>query len=106
MEAPTPPTKKFSFDIEEKLGTNWLNKLGITILVLGVAFWLMYKLPTLTAGWKVVLGYAVSFAMLGGGIYFERTSSRYRVLARTAIGGGWSLISFTTFARFSFHHHF
>ncbi|MBI3661770.1 MAG: DUF2339 domain-containing protein [Acidobacteria bacterium] len=95
-----PAPKKFSFDFEEKLGTNWLNKIGITILVLGVAFWLMYKLPTLSNFWKVVLGYAVSFAMLSGGVFFEKTAPRYRVLARTAIGGGWSLVYFTTFAMY------
>jgi uncharacterized membrane protein len=36
-----------SLDIEEMLGTNWLNKLGIVILVLGVAFFLAYQLKTL-----------------------------------------------------------
>src|SRR5271170_5986747 len=31
---------KSALDVEEMLGTNWLNKLGIVILVLGVAFFL------------------------------------------------------------------
>src|SRR5882757_3545604 len=56
--------------IEETLGTNWLNKLGIIILVVGVALC---------------------------GIYLEK-NERYRLLGRTGIGGGWALFFFSTYA--------
>ena len=92
--------KKAAFDLEEKLGTNWLNKLGVIILVLGVALWVAYKLPTLSAGGKVLVGYVVSFALLGGSVWLER-KARYRLLARTGIGGGWALVYFITYAM---HH--
>jgi len=77
-------------DIEEALGTNWLNKLGIAILVLGVAFFLAYQLKNLGPAGKVLVGAIISAAMLGTGLWFER-SDRYRILARAAIGGGWAL---------------
>jgi uncharacterized membrane protein len=51
-----------SVDVEERLGTNWLNKLGIVILVLGVAFFLAYQLKTLGPAGKVLVGYVVGFA--------------------------------------------
>ena len=81
------------------LGTNWLNKLGIAILVLGIAFFLAYQLKTLGPAGKVLVGIATSAAMLGAGIWAER-SNRYRILARAAVGGGWALLFFTTYAMY------
>jgi len=109
--SPAPPPPQFtpvrtsslfdrfhsSLDLEETLGTNWLNKLGISILVLGIAFFLAYQLKTLGPGGKVLIGYATSVAALGAGIWFER-GERYRALARAGIGGGWALLFFTTYA--------
>lgn len=88
---------KSVFALEETLGTNWLNKLGIIILVLGVALFGIYELGQLGPGGKVGLSYAVSLALLGGGIFLERRE-RYRVLGNTLIGGGWALLFFTTYA--------
>lgn len=85
------------FALEETLGTNWLNKLGITILVLGLGLFGVYELGQLGPAGKVGLSYVVSFALLGGGVFFERRE-RYRVLGHTLIGGGWALLFFTTYA--------
>ena len=88
---------KSVFALEETLGTNWLNKLGIIILVLGVALFGIYELGQLGPLGKVGLSYAVSLALLGGGIFLEKRE-RYRVLGHTLIGGGWALLFFTTYA--------
>ena len=90
---------KSSLDIEEMLGTNWLNKIGIVILVLGVAFFLAYQLKTLGPAGKILVGFVTAAAMLGAGIWFDR-GERYRILARAAIGGGWALAFFTTYAMY------
>jgi hypothetical protein len=86
-----------SSELEEKLGTNWLNKIGIVALVIGIALFLAYKFPTLSNPEKVGLGYFVSFAILGLGVYLER-KDLYRIFARALIGGGWALVFFTTYA--------
>lgn len=83
--------------LEETLGTNWLNKLGIIILVLGVALFGIYELGELGPAGKAGLSYLASLALLGGGIFLEKRE-RYRVLGRTGIGGGWALLFFTTYA--------
>jgi uncharacterized membrane protein len=88
---------KSVFALEETLGTNWLNKLGIVILVLGVALFGVYELGQLGSLGKVCLSYVVALALLGGGILLERRD-RYRVLGHTLIGGGWALLFFTTYA--------
>ncbi len=90
---------KSALNLEETLGTNWLNKLGIILLVIGIAFFLAYQLKTLGPAGKVLVGYIVSAVMLGIGIWFER-HDRYRILARAAIGGGWALLFFTTYAMY------
>ena len=90
---------KSSLDVEEMLGTNWLNKLGIVILVLGVAFFLAYQLKTLGPAGKVLVGFVTAGVMLGAGIWFDR-KERYRILARAGIGGGWALLFFTSYAMY------
>jgi uncharacterized membrane protein len=101
MPKPADPDQAAAraFSLEERLGANWLNKLGIAILVIGLAFFLAYKLQTWGPGGKVLCGYAVSFALLGGGVWLERKDT-YRIFARGGIGGGWALAFFTTFAMY------
>src|SRR5579859_758359 len=89
-----------ALSLEERLGANWLNKLGIAILVIGLAFFLAVRLTTMSPGGKVLTGLAISLALLGGGIWLERRPT-YRVFARAGIGGGWALLFFTTYAM---HH--
>ena len=96
--SPTPAGRLFS--LEERLGVNWLNKLGIAILVIGLAFFLALKLETWGPAGKVLCGYAVSLALLAGSVWLERKAT-YRIFARAGIGGGWALAFFTTFA---LHH--
>lgn len=98
--APKPAPRqrmKSVFALEEALGTNWLNKLGVIILVLGVAFFGIYELGELGPLGKVGISFAAGFALLAGGIWLEKRE-RYRVLGRTGIGGGWALLFFTTYA--------
>ena len=97
--APSKGSEKV-FDIEQALGTNWLSKLGVIILVFGLVFWLGTQLPKLSPLGKVMVGYAVGGALLGAGIFLEKRM-RFALLGRTAAGGGWALLYFTTYAM---HH--
>ena len=97
VAAPPELARRRATEFEEKVGQNWLNKIGITVLVIGIALFLAYKFPTLTNPEKVILGYVVSLAILGLGIYLEH-AERYRVFARALIGGGWALTFFVTYA--------
>src|ERR1700676_1361768 len=78
---PHPPPlspREATSQLEETLGKNWLNKLGIIALVIGISLFLAYKFPSLSNPEKVGLGYLISFVILGTGIYMER-SDRYRI---------------------------
>src|SRR6201998_1704936 len=91
--------KETRISFEQTLGANWLNKVGIAFVVLGVASFLAWKLQTWGPGGKVLCGFAVSIAFLVGGVWLERKPV-YRVIARGGIGGGWALAYFTTFAMY------
>jgi len=102
LRAPKPAsheTAKRVLNMEEVLGTDWLNKLGMSILVIGVALFLAYEMRELGPAGKVLVGYVVSGGLLGAGIFYEGRE-RYRLLARVGIGGGWALTFFTTYAMY------
>jgi hypothetical protein len=101
-----PPSPTFTerlrkaLDLEETLGTNWLTKIAVVLVVMGVALFGMNELKNLGPAGKVLLLSAIGATMLGLGIYLDR-GERYRILGRTAIGGGWALLFFTSYAA---HH--
>jgi Predicted membrane protein (DUF2339) len=84
-------------DLEERLGANWLNKIGTAAFVIGVALLLNYSMHYLGPGGKIALGYVLSAMLLGIGVYGE-TKERYRIVSRAVLGGGWALAYFTTYA--------
>jgi hypothetical protein len=90
-----------TLSLEERLGGNWLAKIGVSILVIGVAFFLAPRLLNMGPVGKSLTGIAISLTLLLGGLWLERKPP-YRVFARAGISGGWALLFFTTFAM----HHF
>ncbi|MGD0097164.1 MAG: DUF2339 domain-containing protein [Terracidiphilus sp.] len=98
-----PPRKSFAerlrstLPFEELLGMNLFAKIGIILLVLGFALLGRVALVSMGPMPRVALIYAAAAAMLGGGIWLER-KERYRLIGRMAIGGGWALLFFTTYA--------
>ena len=82
---------------EAIVGGSWLNKLGVFVLVIGIALFLGYSFTEMGPPGRVAIGLAVSVAMLGGGITLEKRS-RYTIFGRGLLGGGWAAIYFTTYA--------
>lgn len=93
-----PPEKR---SLEQALGTNWLNRIGIVLVVFGVAFGLAYEVTHLGPVGKVLLSFCISLLFLGGGLWLER-KPQYRIFARAGIGGGWALGFLTTYAMYFF----
>ncbi|HEX7893830.1 MAG TPA: DUF2339 domain-containing protein, partial [Terriglobales bacterium] len=91
---------KSVFALEETLGRNWLNKLGITLLVIGIASFGIYELGQVGPLGKDIASYAAAIGLLAGGIFFEKRE-RYRILGHTLIGGGWALLFFTSYALYN-----
>jgi hypothetical protein len=94
---PAPRPAVPSRSLEERLGQNWLSKIGIALVVLGVASFLGYQFAHLGPLGKSFTGLATALFLLGGGIWLERKPD-YRIFARAGIGGGWALLFFVAFA--------
>lgn len=97
IPVPEPRSAKKSAALEETVGTNWLPKLGITILVVGVGLFVGSQWSSFTPWLRVLLLYAAAFAGLAGGIFLER-KEQFRVLGRALIGGGWAVLALVTYA--------
>ena len=88
---------KTNLPLEQLLGMNLFAKVGVVLLVLGLALLGHIALIAIGPGPRVALSYSLAALMLGSGIWLER-GERYRLLGRTGIGGGWALLFFTTYA--------
>jgi hypothetical protein len=82
---------------EAVIGANWLNKLGVLILVAGISLFIGYSLTQLGPAGRVAIGLGAGALLLAAGVVFER-QARYVVFGRGLIGGGWAALYFTTYA--------
>ena len=96
--AAKPPQKlKKALDLEELVGRNVLPKIGIFFLVLGMVGWIATQWQHIPAIGKDLLLLAAAGALLVPGIFLERRE-KYEVFGRVLIGGGWSMLFFTSYA--------
>lgn len=82
---------------EAVVGGSWLNKLGVLVLVIGIALFLGYSFTQVGPAGRAAIGLGVSLAMLAGGFLLEK-KPRYTIFARGLLGGGWAALYFTTYA--------
>lgn len=106
MAPPQPAGPTFSERVRESMkgeeweavvGGSWLNKLGVLVLVIGIALFLGYSFTQVGPGGRAAIGLGVSLAMLAGGFLLEK-KPRYKIFARGLLGGGWAALYFTTYA--------
>jgi len=93
--AAPPPKKRIS--LEEMIGADWLPKIGITAIVIGVGFLLKHEWEIFAPWLRVLILYAGGLALLGVGVFAER-KERYLTLGRSLIGGGWAVLAAVTYA--------
>jgi hypothetical protein len=90
-------SKRSSEEWETLLGGNWLNKIGVLVLVIGIALLLGYSFTHMGPAGIVGISLAGSAAMLVAGVVFE-PRERYRIFARGLIGGGWAALYITVYS--------
>ena len=88
-----------------RLGTYWLVRIGIVMLVTGLVFFGTYAYQNYVgrigpAG-KISLLYAASFALMGTGIWLHRKEEKLRNYAQVLVAGGMAAVYFTTYGA---HH--
>ncbi len=88
-------------DMEINLGKFWLNKIGMIVFSIGVAFLLTYTLTRIGPVAKILLGYLIAVALFICGIKFE-SKVKFVNYGRVLLGGSWAIIYFTTYAMYHF----
>src|ERR1017187_2233983 len=82
---------------ETILGGSWLNKIGVFVLVVGLALLLRYSFTQFGPLGRVTICLAASLSLLAAGAIFE-SRERYRIFARGLLGGGWAALYVTVYA--------
>jgi hypothetical protein len=90
-----PPPSQPLESLEVRLGTFWLPRIGMAVLLLGMVFLVTWSYQYMGAAGKVGLSYLCG-ALLGGiGIWLERKTPQF---ARVLQAGALALIYFVTYA--------
>ena len=89
--------------VESLIGANWLNKIGMAAIVLGMSFFLKYAIDNQWIGerGRVSLGILVGLSFLLWGE--ELIKKQYRAYGLTVVGGGIAVLYFSVYAAFSFY---
>ena len=96
----SPPSRPDSADgLELKLGTYWLVRIGVLMVLTGFVFLAKHFLTSdeVAAGLKVSSLYLLSGALLGAGSWIGKTRERMRNYGEVLSAGGFAAVYFTTF---------
>ncbi len=97
-----PPTSEIKANLEKFIGENLISKIGITILVLGVAIGAKYAIDhdLISPLTRIILGYLVGIGLLGFAI---RLKAKYLNFSAVLLSGSMAIMYFLTFAAYSFY---
>lgn len=89
-------------DLEKFIGENLLSKIGIVILIIGVAIGGKYAIDN---GWisplmRIVFGYFCGFALIG---FAVRLKAKYLNFSAVLISGGMAIMYFITYFAYAYY---
>ncbi len=85
---------------EQVLGGNWLARIGVLALIIGMGFFLKYAFDNNWIGpaARVIVGVAIGLFLLGLGYWWRK---RYPILTQVLSGGGVAILYLAVFASFA-----
>ncbi len=94
--------KKPKFDLEKLIGENLINKVGILILIIGVAIGAKYSVENnlINPITRIILGYLTGAALLVTGI---KLKTKYKNYSAVLVSGAMAIFYFITFFAYSFY---
>ncbi|MCH8310565.1 MAG: DUF2339 domain-containing protein [Chloroflexi bacterium] len=95
-----PFWEKLPIDWEMILGGNWLARIGVLAVVIGMGFFLKLAFENNWIGetGRVLLGISAGLAFLGAGEYWRK---RYPAYAQALVGGGIALLYLSIYAAYA-----
>ena len=99
---PSVKAKKEKTPIEEFIGTNLLNKIGIAILVIGIGFGVKYSIDhqLIQPLTRIILGYIAGIALIGLALRLKKNHENFSAVL---LSGGMAVLYFITFAAYDFY---
>lgn len=100
LQTPTP--KKKSSDLEKFIGENLIDKIGIAIMVIGLAIGVKYSIENnlLTPLTRIVLGYLAGLGLLAFGIQLK---TKYTNYSAVLVSGAITTLYSMTYAAYGFY---
>lgn len=95
-------TPKISVKLEQFIGENLINKIGIAILILGVGIGAKYSIENnlISPLTRIILGYLVGLGLIGFGIKLKKN---YLNFSAVLVSGAMAILYFITYAGYSFY---
>ena len=113
ITAPSTPKPQFSLptinrpkqpsDLEKIIGESWINKIGILIVIIGVAIGAKYSIENelISPLTRIILGYMVGIGLLGFGI---KLKPKFEGYSAVLVSGSISIFYFITYFAYSFYN--
>jgi len=113
ITAPSTPKPQFSLptinrpkqpsDLEKIIGESWINKIGILIVIIGVAIGAKYSIENelISPLTRIILGYLVGIGLLGFGI---KLKPKFEGYSAVLVSGFISIFYFITYFAYSFYN--
>lgn len=97
-----PKIPKQPSDLEKIIGESWINKIGILILVIGVAIGAKYSIENelISPLTRIVLGYITGIGLLGFGM---KLKAKFESYSAVLVSGAMAIFYFITFFAYSFY---
>ena len=103
ISAPKINLPKQPSDLEKIIGESWINKIGILIVVIGVAIGAKYSIENelISPLTRIILGYLVGIGLLGFGI---KLKPKFEGYSAVLVSGAISIFYFITYFAYSFYN--
>ena len=94
---------KRKIDFEKVIGKNLISKLGMLILIIGIAIFAKLSIENewISPLGRVVIGYIVGLILLGLGMYLKKN---YHNFSAVLVSGAMAIFYFITFFAYDFYH--
>jgi len=102
VKTPTQKSIQISNELERFIGENLINKIGIAILIIGVAIGAKYSIDNdlISPLTRIILGYLLGLGLLGLSI---KLKAKYENFSAVLVSGSMAIFYFLTYFAYSYY---